>query len=134
MTNMEPTEQTIIIKTDEAGRIQMPGDRREQLLDEFERSGLSGAKFAALAGIKYQTFATWARERRKRRTASEPANGKTVDSVRWLETVVEAGRISSVKSPEVLMLQLPGGVRMEVADEKQAALAAVLIKALGKPC
>ena len=131
---MEPTEQAIILKTDEVGRVRMPADRREQLLDEFERSGLSGARFAALAGIKYQTFATWMRARRKRRVGSESVNGKTVDSVQWLEAVVEAGRISGGKSLEGVTLQLPGGVRMEVVDEKQAALAAVLIKALGKPC
>jgi hypothetical protein len=41
--------------------------RREQLLDEFERSGLPGLKFAELAGIKYQTFATWAQKRRCQR-------------------------------------------------------------------
>ena len=30
-----------IIKTDVLGRIKTPAERREQLLDEFERSGLS---------------------------------------------------------------------------------------------
>ena len=39
--------------------------RAEALLDEFERSGLSGPKFAALVGIKYQTFAAWSARRRK---------------------------------------------------------------------
>jgi hypothetical protein len=33
--------------------------RHKCLLDEFERGGLSGAKFAALAGVKYSTFAAW---------------------------------------------------------------------------
>jgi hypothetical protein len=33
-----------------------------------------------------------------------------------------------------LVLLLPGGVRVEVADEKQAALAAMLVRALAKPC
>ena len=41
--------------------------RRERLLNEFERSGLPGLKFAELAGIKYQTFATWAQKRRRQR-------------------------------------------------------------------
>ena len=40
-----------IRKTDVLGRIKTPAARREQLLDEFERSGLSGCKFAELAGI-----------------------------------------------------------------------------------
>jgi hypothetical protein len=47
-----------ITKTDALGRIRTPAARREQLLDEFERSGSSGCKFAELAGIKYSTF-TW---------------------------------------------------------------------------
>jgi hypothetical protein len=34
----------------------------------------------------------------------------------------------------VLVLQLPGGVRVEVADEKQVALVAVLVRELAKPC
>jgi hypothetical protein len=33
-----------------------------------------------------------------------------------------------------LVLQLPGGVRVAVADEKQAALAAILVRALTQPC
>jgi hypothetical protein len=33
-----------------------------------------------------------------------------------------------------LVLQLPGGVRVEVTDEKQAALAALVVQALTKPC
>ena len=41
--------------------------RREQLLDEYELSGLSGTKFAAMAGVKYQTFALWAQRRRQQR-------------------------------------------------------------------
>jgi hypothetical protein len=32
-----------------------------ELVREFERSGLSGPRFAELAGLKYPTFATWRR-------------------------------------------------------------------------
>jgi hypothetical protein len=39
-----------ILRTDTKGRLQTPPGRREKLLQEFEHSGLSGAKFAALAG------------------------------------------------------------------------------------
>ena len=47
------TPDSLILKTDSRGRLRTPAQRREQLLDEFERSGLNGAKFAALSGIKY---------------------------------------------------------------------------------
>ena len=62
--NMTPADEAIL-KTDVLGRVKTPKERREQLLDEFEKSGLTGQKFAALVGIKYQTFATWAQKRRR---------------------------------------------------------------------
>ena len=46
MTNTTKNVETVI-KTDDWGRMQTPAKRRERLLDEFERSSLSGAKFAA---------------------------------------------------------------------------------------
>ena len=60
----------VVLKQDVLGRVKTPKARREQLLDEFERSGLPGLKFAELAGIKYQTFATWAQKRRRQRGVS----------------------------------------------------------------
>ena len=56
-----------ILKQDGRGRVRMPVRRREALLDEFEKSGTSGAKFARLAGLKYATFAGWVLKRRKQR-------------------------------------------------------------------
>jgi len=55
----------VVLKTDVLGRVRTPLQRRHSLLEEFERSGLSGAKFAALAGIKYSTFANWLQKRRR---------------------------------------------------------------------
>jgi hypothetical protein len=112
MTNM-PTAEGAVLKTDEKGRVRTPAVRRESLLDEFERSGLSGTKFAALAGIKYQTFAAWASKRRRQRGVSAPATVRPADPARWLEAVVEQAHPSTA-----MVLQLPGGVRLEVADEK----------------
>jgi hypothetical protein len=86
MTDMIKTEGAII-KTDEAGRVRTPAVRREQLLDEFERSGLSGQKFAELAGIKYQTFASWAQKRRRARGLAGPVSSKPGEATRWLEAV-----------------------------------------------
>ncbi len=47
MTTLTEAGETIL-KTDAKGRVQTPPERREKLLEEFERSGLSGSKFAAL--------------------------------------------------------------------------------------
>lgn len=122
------------MKRDEVGRVRMPADRRQQLLDEFERSGLSGVKFAALAGIKYQTFATWARLRRKQLQDTQPGQTAGAGSVQWLEAVMNATSVSGSNLPAPLVLQLPGGTRLEVSDERQAALAVAIIQALGKAC
>jgi len=49
MTNTtEAGEQ--VLKADVLGRMKTPAARREQLLDEFEHSGLSGKKFTGLGG------------------------------------------------------------------------------------
>ena len=76
-----------IFKTDSRGHIRVPVERREALLDEFEKSGMSGAKFARFAGIHYGTFATWAQRRRKERSAAAVAPGSK--AVRLIEAMVE---------------------------------------------
>jgi hypothetical protein len=121
-----------ILKTDKLRRVKTPAARRESLLDEFERSGLSGPEFATLAGIKYQTFATWVQKRRRQKAGT--GRVKPGDPVRWLETVVEAAQNSGGKKLAVMVVQLPGGARAEVEDEKQAALAAALLRALARTC
>jgi len=132
MTNTMLTEEAVI-KTDVMGRVRTSRERREQLLDEFERSGLSGQKFAALAGIKYPTFATWAQKRRRARGAY-PAKvpARRTDPVKWLEAVVEAARPAGGKNS--LVLELPGGAKAEINGLQQVAWAAELLRALAKPC
>jgi hypothetical protein len=136
MTNTENTaalpEQSDpgpVLKSDTLGRVRTPAERRRELRAEFERSGLSGKKFAALVGVKYSTFAFWLQQRR--RQGASPA--KPTDTVRWLEAVVEQAQSSDGKSPLALAVELPGGARVEIADVRQAALAAALLRALEKP-
>jgi hypothetical protein len=135
MTNTIKAEELVVLKTDVLGRVRTPAVRRESLLDEFERSGLSGQKFAALVGIKYPTFATWAQRRRRQRGAGSAAKvtATAADKMRWLEAVVEQAQNPGGQSQPVLVLQLPGGVRLEIADLKQVALVAALLRALEKP-
>jgi len=133
--NTTPTDE-VVLKQDVLGRVKTPKARREQLLDEFERSGLPGMKFAELVGIKYQTFATWAQKRRRKR--GDYAAGKvkpTKPSVQWLEAVMERPPGAVVKAGALfLVLHLPGGVRVEIGDANQVELAAALVRALQKPC
>ena len=132
MTNMnEPME--VVVKTDRRGRVQTPVARREQLLDEFERSGLSGAKFAALTGIKYQTFAAWVQRRRRPGPSGKPVT-KTAAQVRWLEAVVADAQSVAPVAGAALKVHLSSGAWIEVTQPQQVDLAAALVHALAKPC
>jgi TctA family transporter len=123
------TEEDQILKTDSVGRVWTPKDRREALLDEFERSGLSGVKFAALVGVKYQTFIAWTRKRREERQERQESGNGASGGVRWLEAAVEPERGES--GIEVLRVVLPGGAHLEIRSAGQARLAAELLRACG---
>ena len=129
---MTDTTQAVgeIIKTNDRGRMRVSAERRQSLLAEYEQSGLSAKKFSQLAGIKYQTFASWLQKRR--RLGSSPA--PPTDSIRWLEAVVEKAKTSGLTGTAALIVALPGGARLEIGDAQQAALAALLLRSLAKPC
>jgi hypothetical protein len=130
MTEMIKADE-VILKSDALGRVRTPRQRRGQLLEEFERSGLTGMKFAALVGIKYPTFASWLSKRRRDRDPT--ANTvKAEHSMRWLEAVVEQAQNPGGQSG--LVLELPEGGRAQIGNVKQAVLAAALLRALEKPC
>lgn len=124
MTFMNTT--SIILKTESRGRVRMPPQRREELLMEFERSVLPATKFAALAGVRYQTFATWVQKYQKRRTPAQPA--AVAMPLRFAEVVPAA--VPSV----MLRVVLPGGASIELQENSQVALAVQLIQALRQPC
>jgi len=130
MTDMIRTDEPLL-KTDGLGRVKTPPERREQLLDEFERSGLSGAKFAELAGIKYQTFAAWVGRRRKQRGLA-PTSVPAVNPVRWLEAVVSEAKTPASNLTAPVRLRLPTGLCIELSDLNQVSLAAALAQALAK--
>ena len=111
-STIEANEQ--VLKTDEVGRVRTPVERREQLLAEFERSGLSAVKYAALVGVKYSTFAGWV-HRRGKQAGSASVAVKPVDSVRWLQAVVE--RAPAPGEQSAVVLQLPGGARLPITQK-----------------
>ena len=61
------TEESNLLKRDVLGRITVTPEHREQLLNAFEASSLSGARFAKTHGIHVQTFASWIQKRRRAR-------------------------------------------------------------------
>jgi len=116
------------VTVDTKGRVRASQEQRRVILAEFERSGVSAAQFAKLTGLKYSTLAGWLQ--RYRRT-KPPGRAR---QVRLLEAVVEQAPGAGGQNPAGVVLQLPGGVRLEVTDERQAALAAVLVRALAGAC
>ena len=122
-----------IIKQDSRGRMRTTRERRETLLAEYDRSAMTGRKFAKWAGIKYTTFANWLQQRRKlgcRELAAPVAEATT--GTRWLEAVVERSpRKEPTKSKTAtLIVHGPGGLRMEITEVRQVALAAQLLREL----
>jgi len=65
-----------ILSQDARGRVLVSRERRESLLEEYDRSGMSGVKFAQYVGIKYSTLAYWLQSRRRHRRELLP---KVVD-------------------------------------------------------
>ena len=135
MTNMAKAGEAVVLKTDTLGRVKMTAAQRERVLDEFERSGLSGAKFAKLAGIKYQTFATWARRRGRQREAGAGKVPSTpAEPVKWLEAVIGEVPNSGSQTGRAVVLQWPGGASVELHHLGQIPLVAALVRALAQPC
>jgi hypothetical protein len=136
----------VVLKTDVLGRVKTGAQQREAMLDEFERSGLSGTKFASVAGVNYQTFASWVQKGRKATGAYCPGAkrskaGKstkrvstTIPALGWVEAVVEdAKHEASASMAEVLRLELPCGASLQITSEAQVVLAARLLRALDNP-
>lgn len=98
------------------GRVSLGVERRDELLDEYERSGLSRAAFARRTGVKYPTFVYWVRERR-RKAAGKPEGTKAVGP-----RFVELGVPRRLTPPEgTLRVALPDGVVVSGADLRAVA-------------
>lgn len=114
-----------LLKRDVLGRVRTPRAKREEILDEFEGSGVSGGEFAELAGIKYPTLASWIQRRRRERGAhGRKAPVKRVQKVRFLEALVEKADPSST----ALEVELLGGARLRTTDAGQVPLAGQLVR------
>ena len=114
---------SIILKQDTRGRIRTPVERREALVAEFERSGLSAMRFAALAGVRYNTFWTWLKNRPSR-GERKPARAR--GKPKFVEVVME----QPPAKLSVLQVTLPGGAMLSLTELAQVPLAVQLLKAL----
>ena len=86
-----------ILKVHEVGRVRTPPEKREAMLAEYERSGMTGARFV---GVRYSTLMYWLQKRRKAAAQGEETASSQHDHPRWLEARVE-GEVS--KSEKVVV-------------------------------
>ena len=122
ITLIENEAPLIPIKTDKAGRRRLSHEHKEALLDAFESSSMSGAQFAKKYGLVYPTFASWVKKRRESRASIEMAS----PSPDFVEL--------DLREPDrgALIVELPHGARIKMADSSQVQLAADLIKTLAR--
>ena len=121
-------ESSLILKQDVLGRVRSTAERRLEVVAEFRRSGLSGYRFARLAGMKYPTLMAWV----KRDSGSDPVVGNA--SMKQRPLLVEAVVGGSAGAVPPLLVHVGGGVRLELTDAGQLTLAAQLIQALQRSC
>src|SRR3974390_3498949 len=97
ITAAQPSEPTIL-RTDARGAVHRTPEQRERILDEYELSGLSGPKFAALWGVKYHTLAGWCTRRKTQRQAhpQRRARRKVPSGPQWLEASVQSATDTSL--------------------------------------
>jgi hypothetical protein len=124
-----------ILSQDARGRVLVTRERRELLLAEYDRSGMSAAKFAQYIGIKYSTLAYWVQRRRELRK-KEKSLIKAEDAKpglshgAWIEAVVENASGPGVLAG-ALRIYFAGGAYCQISSAGEAALAAELLGRLG---
>jgi transposase-like protein len=117
--------QITILKRDARGRVRSTAEARAEAVAEYRRSGLSASAFAKMAGISKNTFWNWLHSQGlTQKRGSMPSKSGSHPPVRFVQVAAQAAPASA------LLVRLPGGATVEVADELQAVLAARLIQSL----
>jgi len=114
-----------IIRTGSDGRLRYSPAQRQDLLDAFDRSGLSAMSFSRQHGIHYQTFIAWLRKRRQ--NPGEPGTAQPAFAEIFLDG-------PAPPPTAALRISLPCGAVMEVASRAALPWAAELLSALRRPC
>ena len=123
-TSSEPQTDTII-RTGRDGRLRYTVGQRQQLLEAFDRSGLSAMAFSKQHGVSYQTFIAWLRKQRQAGESLPP------DVPAFAEVMIKEP--ASPQAP-VLRVVLPCGTALEVTSHAALPLAAELLQSLRRPC
>ena len=118
---------SLILKQDVRDRVWSTTERRAAVVAGFRRSGLSGYQFARLAGMKYPTLMAWV----KRAGGSAPVvRNDIVKAGPVLVGAVWGGALPALRETAPLVVHLGCGMRLELNDAGQVALAVQLIQAL----
>lgn len=117
-----------IIKCDRKGRLRYTAECKQELIEAYEASGLSGPKFAELHGVKYQTLVSWLKKRRR-----AGAGGQALVAFVPAELEHEPRGHAGTLPVELL---LPDGMRLVVHAAGQVELAVRIIRELqsSRPC
>jgi transposase-like protein len=130
MTNTQSSKQ-VVLKVDTEGRVRTPKEKREEILDAYSGSGMTGRQFALYCGVKYSTLMNWVGKSRR----AKKAGGEMIKppGMSWVEATVEKARSGN---GEGLSVEIGSVVRLEVFNSRQAALAGEFIRSLGvvRPC
>lgn len=94
---------------------------RQRLLDQYERSGLSQKAFCARHGVALSTLQYW--RRRAREAGQEPAPS-------FVEVAQIAGTARSLSGGAMVVIELAGGVRLEVPAGTDAQWLSGLLRAV----
>ena len=131
MTSTPDTDtEEVFLKTDRLGRVHVPSEKRELILDRFESSGLSGQAFAAQIGVKYPTFANWVQKRRRAQGAyANQEREPTKAPVALLEAIVDTPDQSPWQSHGII-LETASGLKLHLGDSGDIAQVVALVKAL----
>ena len=126
MTPTNDASATAIVKADTRGRTRYSEDYRQEVLDAFEQSGLSGMEFARQCGVKYSTFASWIKKRRESR---DNPGGNDLPRPAGTDPFIIAD-IREDGTAGGLSVTFPGGVVARATNRDQVELLAVLMRTL----
>ena len=109
-----------------------PLAKRQEILAAFDGSGMSAARFAAMVGINYSTFCSWVQERNQKQGKDSVLTGAAAKpQVQWIEAEIACGAKQHCAGNGMEIELLGGGARLRVRDERDAELAAVVLRAMG---
>jgi len=126
-----------ILNQDALGRVLITPERRDMLLEEYDRRGMSGIRFAQYVGIKYTTLAYWLKRRRRQRQREKLLMKTSADkepggsNASWIEAVVDKSGSQTREKAGALRIYFAGGAYCQISSVGEVALAVELLGRLG---